>query len=253
MKALGPAAEAQRIRILKSLFGWAVEKELVDRNPLMRKLRAETQTRPAQWKRSKVIPIEDAAVGYGRLGTPYSDALLVLFGTGWHARELVRFTKDGTIEIVPQGREGEGAAVLVTPRTKAGNPLRTIVGDSCAAAARRLRARGGLSGQYLRRAIEAACKGTEEKLRFPRSSPGESATRSQRTRRNMARSRAPSRRSSTMGRRRPTASTPSMSSRRKFRRRIPNCLGGFRSKSHRLRKSPTDGILNRTGRRVAGR
>jgi hypothetical protein len=158
LEGVPAAAKAQRIRVLKSFYGWCCENETLDRNPLFRRMRDETKIRPAQWKRSKVIPIADAAAVYHRLTTPYRDALVVLFATGWHARELVRFAKSGSIEPVPEGREVEGAAVLVTPRTKAGNPLRTIVADAGASAARRLRERGDLSGQYVRRAFEKACK-----------------------------------------------------------------------------------------------
>ena len=165
---LGPAldgvpasAKAQRIRVLKSFYGWCCEKETLDRNPLFRKMRAETQVRPAQWKASRVIPIEDAAAVYRLLAPPYNDALIVLFATGWHARELVRFVAAGALEQIPEGREAEGTTVLMTPRTKAGTPLRTIVAAVAAAAAKRLRERGDLSGQYFRRALEKACAKAE--------------------------------------------------------------------------------------------
>jgi len=65
----------------------------------------------------------------------------VLAGTGWHRSELLRWlSQSGTVEPVPEGRESEGAAVLVTVH-KSGDWHRTIVTTAVLEAARRLRQR----------------------------------------------------------------------------------------------------------------
>ena len=47
-------------------------------------------------------------------------------GTGWHVTELVRFAEMGSVEPYRGGAE-EVAGVLVCPRVKSGEPLRTSV------------------------------------------------------------------------------------------------------------------------------
>src|SRR5207245_3922537 len=95
----------------------------------------------------------------------YRDAVDVLAATGRHAREVARFARAGEVQPIPKGREGEGAAVLWFPLTKARVPGTTIVSKKAAAAARRLRAHGGLSLQYLRRALHRACRAADEKAK----------------------------------------------------------------------------------------
>ena len=151
------------IRVLKTFCAWLrFEKHLLDlsSDPVAGRLRA-APARPAQWKKSRVISAEHIATATKHLAPLYRDALEVLLGTGWHVTELARFASAGDVDQVPEGREGEGTAVLVTPRTKLGNSLRTLVSAPVEAAARRLRARGELSKKQLRRAIESACSAGE--------------------------------------------------------------------------------------------
>jgi integrase len=152
-------SKALYIRVLKTFCAWVrFEKHLLDlgSDPVAGRLRAPI-ARPAQWDESRVIPLDDVGAALKHLAPAYRDALDVLLGTGWHVREVVRFAGAGLVEPVPAGRELEGAAVITTPRTKRGNPLRSIVSAEVEAAARRVRDRGALSEQYLRRAIGKAC------------------------------------------------------------------------------------------------
>jgi len=148
------------IRVLKTFCSWLrFEKRLLDlaTDPVAGRLRAPA-VRPAQWKKSRAIDLGQVDTACKHLAPHYRDGVEVLLGTGWHVAELVRFAGAGEFEPVPPGREIEGAAVLVTPRTKRGNELRTLVSADVAAAAARLRARGQYSKKLFRRAIAAACK-----------------------------------------------------------------------------------------------
>jgi hypothetical protein len=147
------------IRVLKAFCTWLrFDKHLLDlgSDPVAGRLRAPI-ARPAQWDESRVIPLGHVGKAIEHLAPAYRDALDVLLGTGWHVREVVRFAEAGLVDQVPPGRELEGTAVITTPRTKRGNPLRSIVSADVEASARRVRDRGVLSEQYLRRAIAKAC------------------------------------------------------------------------------------------------
>lgn len=152
-------SKALYIRVLKAFCTWLrFEKHLLDlaSDPVAGRLRAPI-ARPAQWTESRVIPLEHVESALKHLAPAYRDALDVLLGTGWHVREVVRFAAAGQVEAVPQGRELEGTAVIITPRTKRGNPLRSIVSAEVEVAARRVRGRGALAEKNLRRAIAKAC------------------------------------------------------------------------------------------------
>lgn len=81
----------------------------------------------------------------------------VLAGTGWHVTEWVRFVRAGVIELLPEAMEGV-AGVLICPRTKGGEQLRTPVSAVVMDAAERLRERGTFSAQTFAMAIKAACR-----------------------------------------------------------------------------------------------
>jgi integrase len=152
-------SKALFVRVLKTFCAWLrFEKHLLDlgSDPVAGRLRAPV-ARPAQWDESRVIPLENIEAALSHLAPAYRDTLDVLLGTGWHVREVVRFAESGQVDPVPAGREPEGSAVLTTPRTKRGNPLRSIVSAEVEAAARRVRDRGALSAVHLRRSIAKAC------------------------------------------------------------------------------------------------
>jgi integrase len=121
------------------------------------------RSRPAQWVKPKMIPIEDyEAVRDALPAGAYRDALIVLAATGWHTTELGRFAKGGKTELLPERRKAEGAGVLLCPRTKGGSALRTVVSAAAFAAAKRLRAEGHVALIYLQKKVnEAAAEVTQ--------------------------------------------------------------------------------------------
>jgi site-specific recombinase XerC len=154
-------ARGQRIAVLKTLFSWLrfEQHELnLAQDPLVGQLRAP-KTRPEQARRLKVIPLQDLIDVHRRLLRPYSDALELQVGTGWHMTEVRRWAMgQGDVEDLPAGREAEGSGVLRLDKHKNGSVHRTVVGASVLEAARRLRANGKLSLQYYRRALAAAAR-----------------------------------------------------------------------------------------------
>lgn len=91
-----------------------------------------------------------------RLTRTYRDALDVLRGTGWHCTELERFARRGELGPRPPRARPDVAGVLIVVR-KSGEPRRTAVTRRVLAAARRVRARGGICISRLAKAIAAAC------------------------------------------------------------------------------------------------
>ncbi len=169
----GLPGRAHSIRVLKAFFGWLRnEKHLLTlaQDPVAGVLKAP-QSRPSQWTTPKTIPLEHFEAVRMAIVPDYRDALDVLAGTGWHTTELERFAAGGSVDTVPEHREGEAAAILLCPVTKGGAPLRTAVSEAVAAAARRLRERGKISRHYLRSAILDAVELVNEKRRKKRQKP----------------------------------------------------------------------------------
>lgn len=148
----------EKIATLKTFFTWLIrERHALEasQNPTAG-LRAP-QARPEQWTTPKAVSREELQRVREQLEPHWRDALDVLAGTGWHASELSRFAEAGAVEAHP-GRSG--ASVLLCPRTKSGEPLRTEVSDAVAGAGRRVRARKSVDyfrfREALLRASEAA-------------------------------------------------------------------------------------------------
>jgi integrase len=178
-----------KIRVLKAFYSWLrKERHLVRaaQDPTYGALVAP-QAKPAQWKKSKVVPREHflLALEYLReqeqtrreeaakrrqgnvvqlqreepvLG-PWADALHVQAGTGWHTSEVARFAASGSIEPLPKAMrvENGAAGVLVCPLHKSGDEHRTAVSSEVLEAGKRLRAHGSLSREWYDRAVRAAC------------------------------------------------------------------------------------------------
>jgi integrase len=90
---------------------------------------------------------------------PYSWALTVLAGTGWHVTEVGRFVRDGAIDPMPPHMQaGDAAGVLVCPMHKSGDEHRTAVTSEVLAAAKKLREHGGLSESRFYKAVRAGCR-----------------------------------------------------------------------------------------------
>lgn len=162
----------QRIAVLKVFFAWLRrERREVDRDedPTLDALTVP-QSKPAQLKRSKVVPREHLELAIEHLGSNrWRDLLRVLGGTGMHVAELERFAASGSVEKLPRDGAAEGAsAVVVIPVTKAGDPLRVAVSEEVANAARRLLEAGAFDRAHLAKAIMAACEAAE----IPHFGPG---------------------------------------------------------------------------------
>lgn len=129
-------ARKQKIATLKTFFGWLCKvRHAIERTQDPTLGLSVPQARPAQWTKAKAIPREDFLKLREALAAPWRDAIDVLAGTGWHFSELERFAgAGGEIGTHPLS----GAPVLVCPRTKGGEPLRTEVGPEVAEAAGRL-------------------------------------------------------------------------------------------------------------------
>lgn len=123
------------------------------------------EPQPEQLKRSKVVPTEHIDLVIEHLTSPWRDALTIQAGTAWQVTEVERFAVGGTIEPLPKNAQQEGVAgVLVCPRHKSGDSIRTRVSAGVLEAAKRLRAHGsfanghkGRGGTAYNRAIRAAC------------------------------------------------------------------------------------------------
>jgi integrase len=153
----GQGAKHLRIATIKRLYSWLRETDRIaaTEDPTFGRLKVPAPE-PAQWTRSKVIPVESYTKARSHLVGAYRDALDVLAGTGWHVTELARFAQGGTVEPY-RGENPDVAGVLVCPRHKAGGSHRTAVSADVLAAARRLRSHGGLSESRFHRAVLAAC------------------------------------------------------------------------------------------------
>lgn len=171
---------AHKIRILKHFFAWLVETERIrpHEDPTFRRLKAP-QAKPAQRKKSKVVPPEHVLLVIEHLTSPWREALTVQAGTGWHTTEVIRFAAAGEVEPLPKRMkiENGAAGVLVCPLHKSGDVHRTAVSQEVVDAAVKLlehaQARSGeraalreargqqtvgaFSQKWYDRAVKAAC------------------------------------------------------------------------------------------------
>lgn len=157
----GAKSRAHRIAVIKRLYSWLCTVEhtvSAVEDPTYRVLPVP-QARPAQLQHSKAVPVEHVRLGLNHLGSArWRDLLVLLAGTGMHVAEAGRFAASGRIEPLPKGSRGDGAGVVVIPRTKGGEVLRVRVSAEVLAAAERVLAAGGFDERKLDAAILAACK-----------------------------------------------------------------------------------------------
>lgn len=170
-----------RVKAIKSLWQYLRQRNdhLVTGDPL-----ADVKTpgtAVAQHQNSKVVSAEDfdkvcawleannykrasprgkhalkQPVPWSRLAT--SLLLTVSRGTGWHAKETLRFALSGAVFPGPQvGVIDTAAGTIATPRTKAGRALAARVTDRVLAAATQLRALAEGSGIALDSVGEDSC------------------------------------------------------------------------------------------------
>lgn len=156
----GTAGRAHKIAVLKFFFAWLrKEKHLVAlaEDPTVDMLPVP-QAKPAQLKKSKVIPAEHYETARKHLVGHWRNALDVQAATGWHTTELVRFAEGGAIEPPPTGAGPDVAGVLVCPWHKIGDANRTPVSAEVFEAGKRLREHGHLPYERYCEAVKAACK-----------------------------------------------------------------------------------------------
>jgi integrase len=138
---------------------------------------------PEQVRRSKVVPTEHIDLVIEHLTSPWREVLTIQAGTAWHVTEVERFAVGGSIEPLPRNVTQEGvAAVLVCPRHKSGESIRTRVSAAVVEAAKRLRAHGSFSrghtgrgGSAYFRAVRSACsvvKRPDGEIGIPAFTPG---------------------------------------------------------------------------------
>jgi integrase len=158
----GMTGRRHRIEVIKAFYSWLRrQRALISaaEDPTYGALPVP-QLRPEQWVRPKAFAREAHEAVMRHLTGSWPDLLAVLAGTGWHVTELSRFAAGGIVAELPSSASrGHGAAaVLVCPRRKSGEEQRTPVSSEVAAAARRVRARGGFSVVRLYKAVTAACR-----------------------------------------------------------------------------------------------
>lgn len=150
-------ARTHRIAILKRFVSWLcnVEHELAH-DPLA--TLKVPQGRPAQWTRSKVVDVDALVATSARLTQRWRDAIDILAGTGWHVTELQRFARAGDIVEPTPLERARGVAGVLGTRHKRGQPFLIPVSAGVLEAARRERARGGLSISRFYKAVVAAAR-----------------------------------------------------------------------------------------------
>ncbi len=165
-------ARAHRIATVKAIYSWLrkVRHELsAAEDPTFGTL-AVPQNSPAQWKKDKVIPFAHFKKVVKCISPPWRDAMIIQAGTGWHNTEVLRFAVGGSIERLPKKVKPMNGAtgVLLCPRSKSGEVLRTAVSAEVVEAARRLRKHGNFSIQKYREEIKSECR----HAKIPEFTPG---------------------------------------------------------------------------------
>lgn len=148
-KLTGQTRRKHRIAVIKMLYSWLrkVEHRITNKEDPTLDL-AVPQAKPAQWKKSKVIPPEAITALLRELPAKYSDGVRLLDACGMHVTELEKFSLEGTVE------RQAGKWVLVLPETKIGGMHRMHVSEEIAEVAERVLVRGRLSEDALRDNIQ---------------------------------------------------------------------------------------------------
>lgn len=158
----GATCRQQRIAAVKRFLSWLRKTGAIEasHDPTLFGALPVPASKPAQHRKSKVVPQEHVALVLERLGgRVWRDILVIQAGSGWHTSEVQRFAEAGTIEPLPRGVEQDGvAAVLVCPQRKSGEVQRTRVSASVLEAAKRIRAHGTFSRDVYDQALERACR-----------------------------------------------------------------------------------------------
>jgi integrase len=163
MRVLGQTTDRNSaIKSIKAFYSWCRKVEFsvkAAEDPTLQTLTAP-QSKPAQWKKTKVIPWESHLKVVTTIREPYRWSLQILAATGWHVTEVRQLALAGSVEPLPASTPGlHGTThVLVCPRRKSGEPQRTAVTAEVAEAANRLIRHGGLCLIDFYRAVKEAQK-----------------------------------------------------------------------------------------------
>jgi integrase len=152
--------QQQRIAAIKRFLSWLRKtgKITAADDPTLFGALPVPKSRPAQHRRSKVVPPEHVDLVIEHLTAPWRDVLLLQAGTGWHTTEAIRFAEAGTIEPLPRTVAQEGVAgIVVCPKRKSGEVQRTRVSAEVLEAAKRLRKHGTFTRWEYDGALERAC------------------------------------------------------------------------------------------------
>lgn len=145
-------SRTHRIAVLKCLYSWLrrVRHQLAPAEDPTLGVLTVPQATPAQHRRSRVITRDHYRAVRTPLVPRWRDCLDVLAATGWHVSELERWLRAGS--YTPLQR------ILVCPRAKAGNVLRTRVSKRVGAIAVRLLQRRSFSEKTFRLALHEASR-----------------------------------------------------------------------------------------------
>jgi integrase len=163
MRVLGQTTDRNSaIKSIKAFYSWSRKVEFsvkAAEDPTLQTLTVKA-SRPAQWKKSKVIPWESHTKVVAVLREPYRWSLQILAATGWHVTEVRQLALAGSVEPLPASTPGRHGTthVLVCPKRKSGEPQRTAVTADVAEAATRLIRHGGLCLVDFYRAVKEAQK-----------------------------------------------------------------------------------------------
>lgn len=164
----GASSRDPKIRTLKAFYGYLRKvRHLISahEDPTFGTL-AAGQSNPGKRKlKDKSFPKEHYQLAREHLVGHWRAGLDVLAGTGWHTTELKRFAEGGDIEALPTGAT-EGAGVLVCPKAKAGNEIRTAVSTEVLQAARELLKRASFDLFKFADAVKSACSAAGLKKGF---------------------------------------------------------------------------------------
>jgi integrase len=154
------AGRSHKIAVLKAVYAWLrkVRRELaLDEDPTA--AGGLTMPSPRKPQRpSKAVSREHVERARKHLMGSWRDALDLQKESGWHVTEIQRFATDGGIEPPLSSQRDLGIAGVLVVKHKSGEQHRTAVSAKTAAAAQRLRKRGGFSIAWYQRALRAACK-----------------------------------------------------------------------------------------------
>jgi integrase len=153
--------QQQRIAAIKRFLSWLRKNGKITAadDPTLFGALPVPKSKPAQHRKSKVIPSEHVDLAIDHLVSWPRDVLILQAGTGWHTTEAIRFAAAGTIEPLPRSVRQDGVAgIVVCPKRKSGDVQRTRVSSEVLEAAKRLQKHGTFTRWEYDGALRRACE-----------------------------------------------------------------------------------------------